>query len=116
MASNRGHTPTVEALLAAKADVNMAMKDGTTALHTATYKGHTNVAAALIAAGAPVPARCHDGVAALLMAAKSGREELVRMLLSARAEVCSRARVHMRVCIYVLLTVTTLLCACDRRL
>ena len=68
------------------------MRDGTTALHTATYKGHTSVVAALIAAGAMVQARCHDGVAALLMAAKSGRDELVRMLLAAKAEVDAALR------------------------
>ena len=67
----------ISLLLAAGAAVNVAMRDGTTALHTATYKGHTLVVRALIGAGAAVQSRCYDGVTALLMAAKSGKEELV---------------------------------------
>ena len=66
------HKSTVEALLSARAEVNMAMRDGTTALHTATYKGHAQVVDALISARANVQACCHDGVTALLMAAKAG--------------------------------------------
>ncbi|MBX3747122.1 MAG: ankyrin repeat domain-containing protein [Verrucomicrobiae bacterium] len=47
-----GPTEALEALLAAKPDVNVALPDGTTALHAAAAKGDTNSVSLLLKAGA----------------------------------------------------------------
>ena len=51
-ASQNGHTKTVKMLLEAKADVNVANKDGDTALSIARQQGNKEIVQLLKSAGA----------------------------------------------------------------
>ncbi len=93
MAAQNGHTESVQALLAAGAEVERVNEtSGTFALLQAAQAGHIESVQALLAAGAEVE-RVHEtnGTFALLMAAKNGHTESVQALLAAGAEV---ERVH----------------------
>jgi uncharacterized protein len=73
-------------LLAAKADVNAAQPDGSTALHWAAYHGDAVTAAVLLKAHANPNVQTTTGMTPLVMACQSGSEELVRLLLKAGAD------------------------------
>ena len=73
-------------LIATKADVNAAQKDGTTALHWAAYHGDASAAAALIGAGASPAALTGTGMTPLELACERGNADLVRLLLDAGAD------------------------------
>ena len=70
----------VQALIAAKADVNLKNTLGSTPLHFAAQEGCTETLEALIAAGADVNARNEDGNTPLHLAALNGRTEIVEIL------------------------------------
>jgi ankyrin repeat protein len=73
-------------LLAAKADVNAAQPDGSTALHWAAYHGDAASAATLLKAHANPNVQTTTGMTPLVMACQSGSEDLVRLLLKAGAD------------------------------
>jgi uncharacterized protein len=73
-------------LIAAKADVNSAQPDGSTALHWAAYHGDTRVLSQLLKAGANPNLRTATGMTPLLLACEAGNPELVGRLLSAHAD------------------------------
>ena len=57
----------VKTLIAAGADVNARMSDGTTALLLASQKGNKEIVQELIAAGTDVNAKRNNGLTALMM-------------------------------------------------
>ncbi|HEY2906322.1 MAG TPA: ankyrin repeat domain-containing protein [Vicinamibacterales bacterium] len=76
----------VSSLIAAGADVNAAMPDGTTALHIAAYFDELRIASLLIDRGASVKVVNRYGVAPLSLAASTGDAALVEKLLTAGAD------------------------------
>ncbi len=86
-ASANGHLEVVQALLAAKADVNAKRgndsKDGATALTLAALNGHLNVVQALLAAKADVNAGSRP---ALYIAAMIDNLDMVKVLLAAKPD------------------------------
>ncbi len=85
-AAQHGDKAGVKALLAKKADVNVAQADGTTALHWAAYKNDAEMVDALIRAGAKVDAQTRDGgITALSLAASNGNGAAVEALLKGGA-------------------------------
>ena len=86
-AAEKGDKAAVEALLAAKADVNAKTIFGRTALMQAAFGGHAEVAQALLAAGADVNGGDEHGWTPLIIAASKGHVAVAQMLLAARADV-----------------------------
>ena len=87
VASSEGDLAQVEALLAAKADVNVHGYRGLTPLMAASDSGRLVVLRVLLAAGADVNAHEDDGGTALMLAAQEGQTDAARVLLAARADV-----------------------------
>lgn len=78
----------VRSLLKAKADVNAAQGDGTTALHWAAFNDDIATAELLLAAGAKVEAATRVGtITPLLMASRNGSAAMIRLLVKAGASV-----------------------------
>jgi uncharacterized protein len=75
----------LEQLIRAKADVNAAQPDGTTALHWAAHYGDTVAATKLLKARANTAAVTGTGMTPLALACETGNEQMVRLLLKARA-------------------------------
>src|SRR5438128_8947138 len=73
----------VTALLKQGADVNVAQRDGATALHWATHWNEVGAVKALLAAGARVDAANDYGVTPLFLAGLNGSADLVDVLLGA---------------------------------
>ena len=86
-AALKGHTKTVQALLAAPGiNVNAAGPDGDTALINAAFAGHTKTVQALLATrGIDVNAAGRDGDTALSLATEYGYNEIVALLRAAGA-------------------------------
>lgn len=76
----------VSAQINAKADLNAAQADGTTALHWAAYHDKADIVAALLAAGAKADEKNRYGITPLLLACQNGSEPIVRALLNAGAD------------------------------
>lgn len=76
----------LEQLIKAKADVNAAQADGTTALHWAAYHGDTTVATRLLKARANPAAVTGTGMTPLALACEAGNEKMVELLLKRRAD------------------------------
>jgi ankyrin repeat protein len=74
-------------LISAKADVNAAQPDGTTALHWAAYHGDTATTAVLLRARANPNAVTGTGMTPLALACEAGNADLVKLLLKAHADV-----------------------------
>jgi uncharacterized protein len=85
-AAERRDKALVSTLLEAKADVNAAQIDGTTALHWAAYNDDPEMATLLVRAGANVNAVNRYGVPPLSVACGTGSAGVVKMLLSAGAD------------------------------
>jgi phosphoglycerol transferase MdoB-like AlkP superfamily enzyme len=85
-AASKGHTDTVQALIAKGADVNAKYKRDETALMWAASKGHTDTVQALIAKGADVNAKNNFGGTALTWAIKGGHADIVHLLKQAGAK------------------------------
>jgi uncharacterized protein len=73
-------------LISAKADVNAAQADGTTALHWAAYHGDIASADALLRARANPSVVTGTGMTPLALACEAGNADLVRLLLKRRAD------------------------------
>ena len=67
LASQNGHFDVVQALLAAKVEVNAKSVNGETALLLASWQRHLEVVRALLAANADVNAKAADGATALAL-------------------------------------------------
>ncbi len=78
--------PAVSAQISAKADINTAQADGTTALHWAAYHDKADIVYQLLAAGAKTDTANRYGVTPLLLACQNGSEEIARSLLNAGAD------------------------------
>lgn len=76
----------LEQLLAARADVNAAQPDGSTALHWAAYEGDSALVAKLLRARANPSAVTETGITPLALASEAGNAEVVRLLLDAHAD------------------------------
>ncbi len=81
------HDSSVQALLAKKADVNVAQADGTTALHWAARWDELETAKLLIAAGADAKTANHDGATPMFLASQNGSAAMIQLLLKAGADV-----------------------------
>jgi uncharacterized protein len=87
-AAMQGNLAQLRALIAQKADVNIAQGDGMTALHWAAERGDANMAQLLLRAGAKVtPVTRNGGYTPLHVAARAGSGAVVQALLAAGAEV-----------------------------
>ena len=84
-AATNGHLAAVQALLAAKADMERTSPLGETALMFAAFNGHLDIVNALIAAGADVNARDHEGESALDKALEERNMKAVQVLRAAGA-------------------------------
>eukprot|EP00929_Paragymnodinium_shiwhaense_P053108 TRINITY_DN26589_c0_g2_i1.p1 TRINITY_DN26589_c0_g2~~TRINITY_DN26589_c0_g2_i1.p1 ORF type:complete len:274 (+),score=60.27 TRINITY_DN26589_c0_g2_i1:111-932(+) len=82
MAADSENEEAVDALLAAKADVNETDEQAMTALHYAAMLGLVAVAKKLIAAGIDVSRKNEDGESAGQVAKQEGHEELAELLES----------------------------------
>lgn len=80
-----GDRPAVEKLLVAKADVNAAAADGTTALHWAVRSDDVAMTERLLKAGADVTVVSRIGVTPLALAAANGNAAIITALLAAGA-------------------------------
>jgi ankyrin repeat protein len=88
LASQKGHTEIVEALLAKGADVNAKANDGSTAFLWANVNGHTEIVKALLAKGVNVNEKARkNGMTALIAASQNGHTEIVEALLAKGADV-----------------------------
>ncbi len=76
----------VRALVASRADVNVAQGDGATALHWAAHWDDAEMAGLLVRAGARVDAANDFGVTPLLLASSNGRPGMIALLLEAGAD------------------------------
>jgi ankyrin repeat protein len=82
-AVQKGDLAAVRALVARKADVNVAREDGLTALHAAAHADRLDIADALIRAGANVSAKDRYGITPIYLASQNGSADLIRRLLEA---------------------------------
>lgn len=86
-AARQGDAEAVAALLESGADVDVALGDGMTALHTAIDRGHLEVVDVLLAAGASVRAETRIGqYTPLHLASRRGHGAIVSRLLEAGAD------------------------------
>jgi ankyrin repeat protein len=85
-AAKAGKKDVVRSLIAAKADVNAAEPDGTTALIWAAYRDDVDSADALLKAGAKANVANDLGATALWTAAQNGSSAMVKHLLDAGAD------------------------------
>jgi ankyrin repeat protein len=84
-AARDGNLPAVRALIAKKASVNEAARDGSTALLWAAYHADAQMAQVLLAAGANANIPNRYGVTPLLQAARTGDTPVIDLLLKAGA-------------------------------
>ena len=91
LAAQQGQRSTVQALLDANADINLANFKGTVPLKIAAQQGRSEVVEDLLARDAEVDRRASDGMSSLMMAAKKGHFEIVSSLLNAKAGVTYRS-------------------------
>jgi ankyrin repeat protein len=69
------------------ADVNLSLKDGSTALTCAASQGHPEIMRALLEKGADVNAKSRGNTTALMYAASDGYTDIVELLLERGADV-----------------------------
>jgi len=67
-------------------DPNLSNKDGSTALHQASYNGKLEVVKHLIASGADPNLKNRDGITVLQQASEQGHDEVVKHLIAIGAE------------------------------
>jgi ankyrin repeat protein len=86
VAARNDDVQAVRALIAKRASVNEAARDGSTALLWAAYHGDLEMARALIAAGADVNTPNHYGITPLLQASRTGDTPMIAALIKAGAD------------------------------
>jgi len=86
-AAARNHLDVVQALLKAKADVNIKTNKGATALTVAAVHGCPEIVKALYDSGADVNTKFDMNMTALMWASEAGKLDVVRVLLDAKADV-----------------------------
>lgn len=86
LASRRGETAIVEALIAAGVNVNHRNMDGTNALWAAVVADSGEIAERLLAAGADIDNQNDNGATALMYAASNGKTAWVDFLLQRGAD------------------------------
>jgi ankyrin repeat protein len=79
--------PWWKALIAARADVKAATREGATPLYLASVNGDAAAIAALLKAGADPNQTLRQGKTALMEASRSGNVEAIRVLLDHGADV-----------------------------
>ena len=84
IAARGGSVPTIDALLAGRADVNVRNRYGDTPLMIAALNGHLEVMKKLRARGAEINGA---GWTALIYAATGGHDDAVRYLLAEGADI-----------------------------
>ncbi len=84
IATQYGFDEAVQALIDAKAKVNIINNTGNTALHAAAYFGKANVAEVLLRGGADENIVNKDNCSALYLAAEKGHIKVVRIILAMR--------------------------------
>lgn len=87
LAACDGHHSSVQALIAANADVNKATLHGATPLFIAAQNGHLSCVQTLIAANAKVNQATSSGITPLYIAAQNGHLSSVQTLIAANAKV-----------------------------
>lgn len=88
IASQKDHSDVVQVLLQAGADVNIAMSDSSTPLHTASYNGHHEVVKTMLRGGVKANiTRSDTNATALYMASENGHFHVVQTLLEAGTDV-----------------------------
>ncbi len=92
LAAESGDAATVEAQLAAGADVNSATESGMTTLMSAAAKGHLRIVSLLLGRGAHINVKRNDGLTALALAAFFGHQTVVRELLCHGADIEAKSR------------------------
>jgi ankyrin repeat protein len=92
VACRAGQFPAVNALIAARANVNLSMEDGRTALILAAIQGDEATISALLEAGANVNARDESGFTALMFAAVRGTPAAVSAIAGRGADIEARNR------------------------
>ena len=85
-AAAKGDATAVRALIDARADVNAATVEGTTALHAAVHADRLDIADRLLRAGADVAAADRYGLTPLYLACVNGNPEMIGRLLDAGAD------------------------------
>ncbi|MFC1567202.1 ankyrin repeat domain-containing protein, partial [bacterium] len=83
IASQEGHKKIVQILLAAKADVNYAIKYGWTSLLVASSAGNTKIVQLLINVKADINKADINGVTPLYIASQKDHREIVQLLINA---------------------------------
>src|SRR5579871_2890119 len=90
-AAMHGDKAAVDALIAAKADLNAAQGDGMTALDWAASRGDLEIARMLVGAGASVKVVTRiSQQTPLFLAAKSGNAKMIEALVAAGSDVNTR--------------------------
>ena len=84
-AAKAGDKAAVRDLLNARADVNAAAPDGTTALHWAVYNDDLEITRMLLQAGAKATAANRYGVMPIYPASVNGNADILKLLLKAGA-------------------------------
>ncbi|CAE8690414.1 unnamed protein product, partial [Polarella glacialis] len=90
-AAANGHCEALTALIAARADINAAMTDGTTPSWWAAQEGDCGTPTVLIAARADINAADEDGDTPSYMAAQNGHCGVLAILIEANADISAAA-------------------------
>ena len=88
-AAAAGDLDTLEDLVIANVDIDVADQDGNTALMKAASHGEADVAALLVESGADFDSQSHEGRTALIHASDNGHEGCVDLLVNAGANLAS---------------------------
>ena len=81
LACEKGNEAMAQAMIAARADVNLPSLNKVTPLMAASYIGHTGILRALLQAGAKTELQDHLHKPAIVYAAGEGRSDIVALLL-----------------------------------
>jgi len=87
IASQNGHTDTVQYLKLAGANIDHQRQDGSTPLFVASHNGHTDIVQKLVSVGANIDHQMQSGATPLLIASQNGHTGTVQYLVSAGANI-----------------------------